>query len=196
MVEQAVLRGHRPDSSSLRGWSRPSMYRNVAFVKTNDYFFHVTFSDIRPGARAARAELADLVDRAVADGACSAAVVLVAVDERTVHAHAAGSLKAWAEPGVPAPDAGVATSLDARFDLASVTKPIVAAALLAELDGRVPEDLRSDAAAALEEAGRRALVREANRRARRLLLRAIELEPSLTRRFYAARAAWRMWELP
>lgn len=112
------------------------MYRNVAFVKTNDYFFHVTFSDIRPGARAARAELADLVDRAVADGACSAAVVLVAVDERTVHAHAAGSLKAWAEPGVPAPDAGVATSLDARFDLASVTKPIVAAALLAELDAR------------------------------------------------------------
>ncbi|HEX6364736.1 MAG TPA: serine hydrolase, partial [Agromyces sp.] len=105
-------------------------------MKTNDYFFHVTFSDIRPGARAARAELADLVDRAVADGACSAAVVLVAVDERTVHAHAAGSLKAWAEPGVPAPDAGVATSLDARFDLASVTKPIVAAALLAELDAR------------------------------------------------------------
>ena len=71
-----------------------------------------------------------------------------------------------------------------------------AAALHAELEGRVPDDLRSDAAAALEEAGRRALVREANRRARRLLLRAIELEPSLTRRFYAARAAWRMWELP
>jgi class 3 adenylate cyclase/tetratricopeptide (TPR) repeat protein len=71
-----------------------------------------------------------------------------------------------------------------------------AASLLAELDGRVPDDLRSDAAAALEEAGRRGLAREANRRARRLLLRAIELEASLTRRFYAARAAWRMWELP
>src|SRR4029079_2859161 len=29
-----------------------------------------------------------------------------------------------------------------------------------------------------------------------LLLRAIDLEPSLERRFYAARAAWRLWELP
>ena len=71
-----------------------------------------------------------------------------------------------------------------------------AAALMAELDGRVPDDLRAEAAAALELAGRRALVREANRTARRLLLRAIELEPSLERRFYAARAAWRLWELP
>ena len=71
-----------------------------------------------------------------------------------------------------------------------------AAALVAELDGRVPDDLRAEAAAALELAGRRALVREANRTARRLLLRAIELEPSLERRFYAARAAWRLWELP
>ena len=71
-----------------------------------------------------------------------------------------------------------------------------AAASLAELDGRVPDDLRAEAAAALERAGRRALVREANRTARRLLLRSIELEPSLDRRFYAARAAWRLWELP
>jgi class 3 adenylate cyclase/tetratricopeptide (TPR) repeat protein len=71
-----------------------------------------------------------------------------------------------------------------------------AASLLAELEGRVPDDLRAEAAAALEQAGRRALEREANRRARRLLLRAIELEPNLERRFYAARAAWRMWELP
>jgi class 3 adenylate cyclase/tetratricopeptide (TPR) repeat protein len=71
-----------------------------------------------------------------------------------------------------------------------------AAALLAELDGRVPDELRSEAANALEQAGGRALGREANRRARRLLLRAIELEPSLHRRFCAARAAWRLWELP
>ena len=71
-----------------------------------------------------------------------------------------------------------------------------AAALVAELDGRVPEELRTEAAAALELAGRRALAREANRTARRLLLRAIELEPSLERRFYAAQAAWRLWELP
>jgi class 3 adenylate cyclase/tetratricopeptide (TPR) repeat protein len=71
-----------------------------------------------------------------------------------------------------------------------------AASLLAELDGGVPDELRADAADALERAGRRALEREANRRARRLLLRAIELEPSLGRRFCAARAAWRLWELP
>jgi class 3 adenylate cyclase/tetratricopeptide (TPR) repeat protein len=71
-----------------------------------------------------------------------------------------------------------------------------AAALLAELEGRVPDELRAEAAAALERAGRRALEREANRRARRLLLRAVELEPSLVRRFNAARAAWRLWELP
>jgi class 3 adenylate cyclase/tetratricopeptide (TPR) repeat protein len=71
-----------------------------------------------------------------------------------------------------------------------------AATLLAELDGRVPDDLRSEAASALEQAGRRALAREANRRARRLLLRAIDLDANLERRFYAARAAWRMWELP
>ena len=71
-----------------------------------------------------------------------------------------------------------------------------AAIVLAELDGQVPPELRADAAEALERAGRRALDREANRTARRLLLRALELEPSLERRFYAARAAWRLWELP
>jgi class 3 adenylate cyclase len=71
-----------------------------------------------------------------------------------------------------------------------------AAALLAELEGQVPSDLRAEAAEALSRAGRRALDREANRTARRLLLRAIELEPSLDRRFSAARAAWRLWELP
>ena len=71
-----------------------------------------------------------------------------------------------------------------------------AAALLAELEGQVPADLRAEAADVLERAGCRALAREANRTARRLLLRSIELEPSLERRFHAARAAWRLWELP
>jgi class 3 adenylate cyclase/tetratricopeptide (TPR) repeat protein len=71
-----------------------------------------------------------------------------------------------------------------------------AAALLAELEGQVPSELRAEAADALELAGRRALDREANRTARRLLLRSIELDPSLERRFYASRAAWRLWELP
>jgi class 3 adenylate cyclase/tetratricopeptide (TPR) repeat protein len=68
--------------------------------------------------------------------------------------------------------------------------------LQAELDGATPPELASEAAAALEEAGRRALARESNRSARKLLLRSAELEPTLGRRYLAARAAWRMSELP
>jgi len=68
--------------------------------------------------------------------------------------------------------------------------------LLVELDGFAPAELAREAAAALEEAGRRALAREANRSARKLLLRAVELEPTLERRYHAARAAWRMSDLP
>jgi class 3 adenylate cyclase/tetratricopeptide (TPR) repeat protein len=71
-----------------------------------------------------------------------------------------------------------------------------AAALLAELDGEAPEALRRQAAAALEAAGGRALAREANRSARRVFLRAVELEPTLRRRYLAARAAWRLDDLP
>src|SRR5262245_43111549 len=71
-----------------------------------------------------------------------------------------------------------------------------AAQLLAELDGAPPAELAQAAAAALEQAGRRALAREANRSGRKLLLRAVELEPTLERRYHAARAAWRMSDLP
>jgi class 3 adenylate cyclase/tetratricopeptide (TPR) repeat protein len=71
-----------------------------------------------------------------------------------------------------------------------------ATVLLAELDGAPPETLSRDAAAALEKAGKRALSREANATARRLLRRSVELEPTLDRRFQAARAAWRMKEFP
>nr|MBA2358956.1 tetratricopeptide repeat protein [Actinomycetota bacterium] len=71
-----------------------------------------------------------------------------------------------------------------------------AASLLAELDGAPPADLAAEAAAELEEAGKRALAREANRSARSLLLRAVELEPTLERRFKAARAAWRLTDYP
>ncbi|HEY7381684.1 MAG TPA: AAA family ATPase [Gaiella sp.] len=71
-----------------------------------------------------------------------------------------------------------------------------AAALHAELDGAVADDLAAEAAAALERAGRRALARESHRSARRLLLRAVELEPTLSRRFLAARAAWKLRDLP
>src|SRR5215218_8993370 len=71
-----------------------------------------------------------------------------------------------------------------------------AAALMAELDGSAPEELAQEAAAALAEAGKRALAREANATARRLLLRSVELEPTLRRRLQAARAAWRMDDFP
>jgi predicted ATPase len=71
-----------------------------------------------------------------------------------------------------------------------------AASLTAELEGRVPPDLASQAAAALETAGTRALAREANATARRLLLRAAELEPTLARRHKAALAAWRLADFP
>jgi class 3 adenylate cyclase/tetratricopeptide (TPR) repeat protein len=71
-----------------------------------------------------------------------------------------------------------------------------AATLTAELEGSVPPALAADAAAALSAAGKRALSREANRAARRLLLRATELEPTLERRHKAAVAAWRLDDLP
>jgi class 3 adenylate cyclase/tetratricopeptide (TPR) repeat protein len=68
--------------------------------------------------------------------------------------------------------------------------------LLAELDGAAPDDLREQAAATLTKAGRRALSREAFRSARKLLLRAVELAPTLERRYYAGRAAWRLADFP
>jgi predicted ATPase/class 3 adenylate cyclase len=67
-----------------------------------------------------------------------------------------------------------------------------ASELLAELDGAPPADLAVRAAEVLEQAGRRALSREAFRAARHLLLRSVELEPTLERRWFAARAAARM----
>jgi class 3 adenylate cyclase/tetratricopeptide (TPR) repeat protein len=68
--------------------------------------------------------------------------------------------------------------------------------LYAELEGRPPEELARAAATALEGAGKRALAREANLSARKTLLRAVELEPTLRRRFLAARAAWQLGDLP
>jgi class 3 adenylate cyclase/tetratricopeptide (TPR) repeat protein len=71
-----------------------------------------------------------------------------------------------------------------------------AAALRAELDGAPPPELASAAAGALYKAGKRALAREANQQARKLLLRAVELEPTLERRYAAAKAAVRLSDLP
>ena len=71
-----------------------------------------------------------------------------------------------------------------------------AASLLAELDGAPPADLAREAAETLEEAGRRALAREANEVARNSFLRAVELESTLERRYLAAKAARRLWDMP
>jgi class 3 adenylate cyclase/tetratricopeptide (TPR) repeat protein len=70
------------------------------------------------------------------------------------------------------------------------------ARLLTELDGTAPPELREEAAMALEKAGHRALSREAFRSARKLLLRAVELAPTLDRRYLAGRAAWRLTDFP
>jgi class 3 adenylate cyclase/tetratricopeptide (TPR) repeat protein len=67
--------------------------------------------------------------------------------------------------------------------------------LLAELDGAAPLELAQEAAEALTHAGKRALNREQYKSARRQLVRAVELEPTLRRRYYAARAVWRMGDL-
>jgi class 3 adenylate cyclase/tetratricopeptide (TPR) repeat protein len=67
--------------------------------------------------------------------------------------------------------------------------------LLAELDGSAPTELAEEAAHVLEHAGKRALSREAFRSARKLLLRSVELAPTLNRRYFAARAAWRLGDM-
>jgi class 3 adenylate cyclase/tetratricopeptide (TPR) repeat protein len=67
--------------------------------------------------------------------------------------------------------------------------------LYAELDGSPPAELARTAAKALHAAGKRALARESNQSARKLLLRALELEPTLERRYLAARSASQLGEL-
>jgi class 3 adenylate cyclase/tetratricopeptide (TPR) repeat protein len=71
-----------------------------------------------------------------------------------------------------------------------------AARLLAELDGAPPAELAREAAAALEAAGKRGFAREAYKSVRRQLVRAVELEPTLRRRFMAARAAQLLGDMP
>ena len=71
-----------------------------------------------------------------------------------------------------------------------------AVALLDRARREAPAELTREAAAALTRAGKRALAQEANRAARRQLQRAVELEPTLERRYQAARAAWRLGDIP
>ena len=71
-----------------------------------------------------------------------------------------------------------------------------ACALQAELEGAPEPGLAAETAAALEAAGMRALAREANRSARKMFLRSLELDPTLERRYQAARSAWRLTDMP
>ena len=64
-----------------------------------------------------------------------------------------------------------------------------------ELDGKAPAELAEQAAKALAKAGDRAMSRESFRTARKLFLRAVELGPTLGRRYSAARAAWRLGDV-
>jgi class 3 adenylate cyclase/tetratricopeptide (TPR) repeat protein len=63
---------------------------------------------------------------------------------------------------------------------------------LTELEGAAPEELAEEAASALVKAAKRAIAREAYTNARTLGLRALELRPTLSARYVAARAAWRL----
>ena len=63
---------------------------------------------------------------------------------------------------------------------------------LTELEGAAPEELAHETAETLVKAAKRAIAREAYVHARTLGLRALELRPTLSARYIAARAAWRL----
>jgi tetratricopeptide (TPR) repeat protein len=72
----------------------------------------------------------------------------------------------------------------------------VSARLTAELEGTVASDLAHEAARAMEGSGRRSLRRGSFVAARSQLLRAVELESTVDRRYLAARTAWRLSDVP
>ncbi|MBD7956260.1 beta-lactamase family protein [Microbacterium sp. Sa4CUA7] len=70
------------------------------------------------------------------EGVFPAAVVAIAVDGDIVAEHAVGATRTWDAPGVPTAEPGPPTDTTTRFDLASLTKLVTAATLLALLDER------------------------------------------------------------
>lgn len=80
--------------------------------------------------------LHDLFSAATAPDASSALVFLAAHCGETVASASTGVTRRWDAPGVPSVNAGQAVTLSTVFDLASLTKPLVSAALLAELEAR------------------------------------------------------------
>lgn len=78
----------------------------------------------------------DLLAAAVSPGAGSAAVLLASHSGEIAVREARGVTRVWDTPGVPTTAPSGPVSERTRFDLASVTKPIVATALLTELENR------------------------------------------------------------
>lgn len=85
---------------------------------------------------AASRALEHLVDDALTRGLGSAVSALVLVDGEVAYERHAGMVRRWHGPRHPSLRPTAPVDRHTRFDLASLTKPIVAAALVAELDAR------------------------------------------------------------
>lgn len=79
-------------------------------------------------------DLPELLQQLILPEAGSAAVLLAARDGTVTSRAALGTTRRWDAPGVPTVSPVAAVEISTRFDLASITKTFVAAALLAELD--------------------------------------------------------------
>lgn len=103
------------------------MYKSVANGKKIGYFFHMTRSATPEG-------LDLLLEEGLARGLGSAVSALVLVDGEVAYERHVGTVRRWHGPRHPTLRATTPVDHRTRFDLASLTKPVVAAALLAELD--------------------------------------------------------------
>lgn len=81
-------------------------------------------------------DLDSLLVEATSDGAGSAAVLLASSSGEPRIRRAVGTTRRWDAPGVPTTVPGLPVSEKTPFDLASLTKPLVAAAILTELDAQ------------------------------------------------------------
>lgn len=80
--------------------------------------------------------LDELLRRVTGPGSGSAAVLLASFDGEPVVRRSLGTTRRWDAPGAPTTAPSFPVTIDTPFDLASVTKPVVAAALLIELERR------------------------------------------------------------
>jgi CubicO group peptidase (beta-lactamase class C family) len=113
------------------------MHNFVALWNLFDYFYQMDSFEASTACklRALETAILPVLDDANARGVFSAAAVLVATDGIVSEIYR-GTVRTWDTPEHAAPTPWPETGRDTRFDLASLTKPIVAAAFLAELDAR------------------------------------------------------------